>query len=128
MFTTGATPVSTSRFLKNVSIQIEDSNLVKIGCEFKENIAEASCVLIYRKYGNDTLLVIEYPQNTVFPVNLTLDGTNVLYTFALFGKSGSDVDERSFVTKGIPAEDDESSSSLLTLYLIIGEPHLYSII
>ena len=33
----------------------------------------------------------EYPQTTFFPVALTVD-PNKLYTFAVFGKNGSDID------------------------------------
>ena len=36
----------------------------------------------------------EYPQNTVFPVTLTVDGNLENYTFTVFGKRGSDIDER----------------------------------
>ena len=38
-----------------------------------------------------TLEVAEYPQNSVFPVALTVE-PNKLYTFAVFGKNGSDID------------------------------------
>ena len=39
----------------------------------------------------------EYPQNTVFPVTLTVDGDPENYTFAIFGKRDSDIDERPIV-------------------------------
>ena len=39
----------------------------------------------------------EYPQNSVFPAALTVD-PNKLYTFAVFGKNGSDIDYSPTVT------------------------------
>ena len=62
-----------SNVLNAASIVVSGS-VVWIGCEFKEGIEGASCVLVYREYGNETLVVVEYPQNsTVFPVTLTVD-------------------------------------------------------
>ena len=110
---TDSIPVSTSRFLKDVYIKMEDSNLVKIGCDFKDGVQEASCVLIYRKYDNNTLLVKEYPQDTFFPVNVTVDDISK-YTFALFGKSGSEIDERAFMTIDSPPSPMSTSSTLNT--------------
>ena len=81
----------------NASLSYQSGSEVQIGCEFKESIERASCVLVYREYGNKTLVVKEYPQNTVFPVTLTVDGDPENYTFAIFGKRGSDIDERPIV-------------------------------
>ncbi|CAI7992188.1 hypothetical protein GBAR_LOCUS937, partial [Geodia barretti] len=53
-----------SNVLNNVSLVINDP-VVQIRCEFKEGIEGASCVLVYREYGNKTLVVEEYPQNTI---------------------------------------------------------------
>ena len=64
-----------------------------ISCKFKEGIERASCVLVYQEYGNKTLVVKEYPQNTVFPVTLTVDGDPENYTFAIFGMRGSDIEK-----------------------------------
>ena len=90
--------VTESHVLKNSSVIYRMNELaVLISCEFKEGIERASCVLVYRKYGNKTLVVKEYPQNTVFPVTLTVDGDPENYTFAIFGKRGSDIDERPIV-------------------------------
>ena len=72
---------------------------MNVTCEFKEGIEGASCVLVYREYGNKTLVVEEYPQNTVFPVTLTVDGDLEKYTFALFGKDGSSFDERPIIAR-----------------------------
>ena len=62
------------------------SSEVQIECD---DIDGFSCVLVYREYDNKTLVVKEYPQNTVFPVTLTVDGDPENYTFAIFGKRGS---------------------------------------
>ena len=103
-----------SDFLKCASVQFEESNLVKVECYFKDSIENTSCVLVYRKYGNKTLVVKEYQQNsTVFPVNVTVDDTNNNYTFAVFGKNGSVMDERPLVAVAgveIPAKENPSNS------------------
>ena len=81
-----------------MSLVINDP-VVQIRCEFKEGIEGASCVLVYREYGNKTLVVEEYPQNTVFPVTLTIDDDQ--YTFAVFGESSFDLEERPIVTRAV---------------------------
>lgn len=56
-------------------------------------IEGGSCVLIYRQYGNETLVVEEYPKNTtVFPVTFPV---SVLknYTLTIFGKTSHGFDE-----------------------------------
>ncbi|CAI8033355.1 hypothetical protein GBAR_LOCUS18816, partial [Geodia barretti] len=93
-----ADPNVASKVLNNVSLVVKDS-VVQIRCEFKEGIEGASCVLVYREYGNKTLVVEEYPQNTVFPVTLTVDGDQ--YTFAVFGKSSFDLDERPILARNV---------------------------
>ncbi|CAI8033357.1 hypothetical protein GBAR_LOCUS18817 [Geodia barretti] len=80
-----------SQFLNNGSVYVNGVT-VKVNCKFKEGIDGASCVLVYREYGNKTLVVEEYPKNIVFPVTLTVDGDQ--YTFAVFGKSSFDLEER----------------------------------
>ena len=107
-------PQSTSEFLKHASVQFEELNLVKVECYFKDGIKDASCVLVYREYGNKTLVVKEYQQNsTVFPKSVTVDGTNNNYTFALFGKNGSVMDERPLVSvAGVEIPDEENTSNL----------------
>ena len=87
-----------SNVLSNVSLVVNDP-VVQIRCEFKEGVEGASCVLVYREYGNKTLVVEEYPQNTVFPVTLTVDGDQ--YTFAVFGESSFDLEERPIVTRAV---------------------------
>ena len=74
---------------------------VSFTCEFKEGIEGASCVLVYREYGDETLVVVEYPQNsTVFPVTLSV-GSGQYYTFAIFGKHGSNLDQRPIVMRHV---------------------------
>ena len=84
--------------MNNVSLVINDP-VVQIRCEFKEGIEGASCVLVYREYGNKTLVVEEYPQNTVFPVTLTVDDDTENYTFTVFGKN--DLEVRPIVTRNV---------------------------
>ena len=81
----------TSNFLKNSSVEFNDT-LVSIECEFIDNIEGASCVLVYREKSNQTLTVKEYPQDTDFPVTVTVDYPEN-YTFAIFGKQGSIIDQ-----------------------------------
>ena len=58
----------------------------------------ASCVLVYRECGNNTIVVKEYPQNTVFPYTVAVDGDLENYTFAVFGRNNSYFDERPILT------------------------------
>ena len=88
---------ATSQFIQDVIIY-QCGLEVLLVCEFKDDIEGASCVMVYREYGNKTLLVKEYPQTTVFPVPLTINH-NKIYTFGVFGKNGFDIDERPMVTK-----------------------------
>ena len=84
-------PDGTSNFLKNSSVEINDT-FVSIECEFIDNIRGASCVLVYREKSDKTLTVKEYPQDTDFPVTVTVDYPEN-YTFAIFGKQGSNIDQ-----------------------------------
>ena len=84
---------------------------MNVRCEFKEGIEGASCVLVYREYGNKTLVVEEYPQNTVFPVTLTVDGDLEKYTFAIFVKNGSWVDERPIITGRVNVTETTTPTS-----------------
>ena len=121
-------PQSTSEFLKHASVQFIELNLVKVDCCFNDSIENASCVLVYREYGNQTLVVEEYQQNnTIFPVNVIVDGTNNNYTFAVFGKNGFVMDERPLVAvAGVEIRDEENTSNspvgLIPGTLIL-EPH-----
>ena len=92
---------ASSNVLENESQLYLNGSAVFVTCEFKEGIEGASCVLVYREYGDETLVVVEYPQNsTVFPVTLTV-GSGQYYTFAIFGKHGSDLEERPIVMRHV---------------------------
>lgn len=50
------------------------------------------CVLVYRKHGNETLSIEEFPQNsTKFPVVVTVTDPE-LYKLAVIGKNNSWID------------------------------------
>ena len=102
-----------SQFLKNASVMYLNELAVTISCEFSK-IDGSSCVLVYREYGNKTLVVKEYPQNTVFPVTLTVNGDPGNYTFAIFGKRGADIDERPTVEGRIVIDPETTTSSTTT--------------
>jgi hypothetical protein len=86
-----------SLFIENAIIYLNGSE-VQIECMLKDDIVGASCVLVYRECGNNTIVVKEYPQNTVFPVPVTVDGDLENYTFAIFGRNSSYFDERPILT------------------------------
>ena len=78
---------TTSEFIKDASISISGST-VEITCELSEDYPESSCVLVYREYGNTTLVVVEYTRNRPSD-NIVLDNPDSNYTFAIFGKNGN---------------------------------------
>ena len=128
MFVAESVPQSMSEILKNASVQFEESNLVKVDCCFKDGIEDASCVLVYREYGNKTLVVKEYHQNsTIFPESVIVGDTNNNYTFAVFGKNGSDMDKRPLVAVAgveIPAKENAPNQPIgLIAGTLILEPH-----
>ena len=82
-----------SLFLTNASALYLNESAVMIRCEFKEGIDGSSCVLVYREYGNKTLVVKEYPQNNT-DLTAAVDDDLQEYTFAIFGKNDEMVDER----------------------------------
>ena len=106
--------VAESQYIERASVSYLSGSEVQIECEFKEGIERASCVLVYREYGNKTLVVNEYPQNTVFPVTLTVDGDPENYTFAIFGKRSSDIDERPIVEGRVRIPTTPSTSPTRT--------------
>ena len=90
--------MSTSHVLKSASVQVVvESDLVIVECEFEDNIEGASCVLVYRQYDSDMLIVKEYFQNSMFPATVTVSNLTS-YTFAVFGKRGDEIEERSFMS------------------------------
>ena len=80
--------VTTSKLIKGASISISGST-VQITCELSEDYPESSCVLVYREYGNTTLVVEEYTHNNKPPDNITLDNPKSNYTLAIFVKNGN---------------------------------------
>lgn len=90
----------TSSILKGASVSL-NGTMVTVDCEFEESVEDGvSCVVVFREYGNKTIVVEEYHQNTVFPVSLTVsDSLN--YTFAVFGKNDSSFDHEPIRTKKI---------------------------
>ena len=103
---------STSISIESSSVQ-KNGSVFKIWCAFKEGKERASCVVIYREYGNKTLVVKEYEQNSdfEFPVTFTVDHPNKTYTLAVFGKNGLDIDKRPYY---FMAEEGETSDEKKT--------------
>ena len=62
---------------------------VTMSCEFADEYPEASCVLVYRECN---LTVKEYKRSIEFPVTVSVENSQK-YTFAVFGKNGSDIIE-----------------------------------
>ena len=80
----------TSIFLKKAELS-KSGTIVTIGCVFADDFPEASCVLIYRKYNETPLTVVEYSHTTSFPVSETVEcSDSERCTFSLFGKNGDD--------------------------------------
>lgn len=75
-----------------------------MNCEFEYVSQEdVSCVLVYREYDNQTIVVEEYTNNTVFPVALAINDTENC-TYAIFGKIGLELDERPTFSKSSPLD------------------------
>ena len=80
----------TSIFLKKAELS-KSGTIVTIRCVFADDYPEASCVLIYRKYNETLLTVVEYSHTTSFPVSETVEcSDSERCTFSLFGKNGGD--------------------------------------
>ena len=94
-------PESPSEFLTSVTIS-QNGSQVFITCQFTNVYPESSCVLVYREYDKTTLTVIEYPHSTEFPVNVTVDNPE-RYTFAVFGKNGTDIESEPVITVKLEA-------------------------
>ena len=70
--------------------------------------------MVYREYDNRTLVVEEYPQNSVFPVNFTVDHPNeTKYTLAVFGKNGPDIDKKPYFMAEEREISDEKKTTLI---------------
>ena len=68
-------------------------SVVYVTCDIPEEYSDISCVLVYREYGNKTLVVEEYSNNDEFSIHIPVNKSGGIYTFAVFGKNGSIIDE-----------------------------------
>ena len=84
--------VQHSMFLKNASISFNGSVLT-VECEFY-NVQDVSCVLVGHRKSNITLLVLNTTSTLTVPID---DDGN--YTFAIFGKNATHIDEMPVVVK-----------------------------
>ena len=81
--------------LTNTSIS-QIGSTVRVEChEDDSDEKNTSYVLVYRAYGNSTLSVTTY--NKTISVNTTLESGN--YTFAIFRRNDSDIDEKPLITQ-----------------------------
>ena len=85
--------VTDSLFLKSATIDFSGSTLTFV-CDFYK-VQNASCILVGRKYGNKTLLFWEMTSD---PVHIDSYGN---YTFSVFGKNNTQIDEVPIITKKI---------------------------
>ena len=71
-----------------------------VDCKVANGYPEASCVLVYREYGNTMLTINDFSQSFPFPITLSVDKPEN-YTFAIFGKNGvREIEEESaFIVK-----------------------------
>ena len=96
---------------------------VMVNCDFHAGVEGASCVLVHRKFGNESIRVEEYPQTTVFPMAVFVDDDPEKHNFAVFGKIGPNIDERPM--KAGRATDEESTSTsptVLPTSTLLSEP------
>ena len=89
---TGSHSAATSKYMKSASVTHNGPKLI-VHCVFEYHMEGMSCVLVYQENGTETLEIVEYPHNTSFPVFLLVDNKKH-YTFAVFGKNWTDIDER----------------------------------
>ena len=121
VLTDSITESESSMYLNNATVS-QNGFQIFITCQFKNVYSESSCVLVYREYGNTTLTVIEYPHSTEFPVNMTVDNPQ-RYTFAVFGKSGTDIDEEPVIAMRLepiksPPISISTSPGIFSSYMI----------
>ena len=99
--------VPTSKFIKSANVYLDGSE-IKVECVFEDEEG-FSCVLVYREYGNETISVKEYHKNNTFPMSVDV-GDPDKYTFAVFGKSGNNIDERPIMSgRAVPATTSPTS-------------------
>ena len=96
-FAAGLVVDEASSILKYAHIRPLNASAVTIDCQFRDGAADTSCVLIYQANNvDDVLMVVEYSQNTDFPIVKTIDDPRN-FTFAIFGKNSTHFDERPVV-------------------------------
>ena len=88
--------------IKNASISRHGS-ILKVTCTPDEQ--SASCVLVFRAYGNYML-----NREEKFPVTVSLD-PDVNYTFALFRRLKNNTEEKPFLSMFVQGTEDPPSSS-----------------
>jgi hypothetical protein len=109
-FEDGSFPETQGYILTNASLRLIGSVVITT-CDFQKKIKSSSCILVYRQYGNETIGIVEYHQETTaFPVRLTLP-VICNYTFAVYGKNNTHLDERPIITKQQNSECVDSISS-----------------
>ena len=84
---TDSIPITSSIFLESASISLSGSSEVTVDCKVANGYPEASCVLVYRKYDNTTLIVTEL-SHSILSITLNIDRPEI-YTFAIFGRNGN---------------------------------------
>ena len=85
---------------------------MQVKCVFLDDYPQASCVLVSREYGNTVLTVIEYPQNTLFPVTVKVNRSTQI-TLSIFGKNGKEeIDLQPIVTELVMASPVIISTAL----------------
>ena len=78
-----------SKVIERVSIFLSrNGSEVTVDCATADGYPEASCVLVYREYGNSTLAVRDFPHLRLLSLTLTVNRPEN-YTFAIFGKNGA---------------------------------------
>ena len=93
---------------------------IELVCIFNDIAGDVSCVLVYREYGNTTITVRELSKNEE-TLSISLSDPDK-YTFAVFGKSGSDIDQRPIISsRGLtsattsPTDTTETTSTKSTV-------------
>lgn len=74
--------IATSENPEGVAMSINGSN-IQVTCDV---LADISCVLVIREYGNTTLVIKEFNETDKPPPFIPLDNPNSSYTIALFEK------------------------------------------
>ena len=95
---TDSKPITSSTFLESASISLSGSSEVTVDCKVANGYPEASCVLVYREYGNTTLTVREYSQFSQLSITLSVDKPEN-YTFAIFGKNSEIEKHPAYIVK-----------------------------